>query len=107
MWNPPTSEALSQLPRLYQTENVPVEDKIIHLHFFLGGCDWYIAEYDGQDLMFGFAILNNDTQNAEWGYVSLAELKETSVGGIEVDRDIYWRPKQAKDIDRIRACIKF
>jgi hypothetical protein len=107
MWNPPNNEVLSQLPRLYQTERIPTEDKIIHLHFFLSGCDWYIAEYDGKDTMFGFAILNGDTQNAEWGYVSLAELQEISIQGIEVDRDIYWRPKKAKGIDKIRECGKF
>ena len=107
MWNPPNSEVLSQLPGLYQTEKIPTADKIIHLHFFLGGCDWYIAEYDGQDLMFGFAILNGDTHNAEWGYVSLAELKEISIHGLEVDQDIYWRPKKAKDVDKIQECSTF
>ena len=107
MWNPPTSEVLSQLPRLYQTEKISTTDKIIHLHFFLGGCDWYIAEYDGKDTMFGFAILNGDTQNAEWGYVSLAELKEINIRGIEVDCDIYWRPKKAKDVDKIQECSRF
>ncbi|MFH0958382.1 MAG: DUF2958 domain-containing protein [Pseudomonadota bacterium] len=107
MWNLPTSEVLSDLPRLYQTEDIPLEDKMIHLHFFLGGCDWYIAEYDGKDTMFGFAILNGDTWNAEWGYVSLTELKEISISGIEVDQDIYWRPKKAKDIEKIRECNRF
>ena len=50
-------------------------DKLIHLHFFIGGCDWYICEYDGDDLFWGYAYLN-DPQNAEWGYISFPELKE-------------------------------
>jgi len=107
MWNPPNSEVLSELPKLYQTEKIHTEDKIIHLHFFLGGCDWYIAEYDGQDTMFGFAILNGDTQNAEWGYISLNELQEISINGIEVDRDLYWQPQKASKIDKIRQCSGF
>ncbi len=67
MWNTPTEEELAKIPRLYETENIPLKDKIIHLHFFIGGCDWYIVEYDGDDLFWGYAILNGDTENAEWG----------------------------------------
>ena len=74
MWNKPTEDQLSNIPRLYETENIPAEEKLIHLHFFIGGCDWFIAEYDGYDTFFGFAILNSDYEMAEWGYVSFAEL---------------------------------
>jgi hypothetical protein len=69
MWNEPTKERLATIPRLYETENIPIKDKPIYLHFFIGGCDWYIAEFDGDDIFFGFAILNNDYEMAEWGYV--------------------------------------
>ena len=75
MWNEPTPEELEQLPGLYATETTPLEDKLIHMHFFFGACDWYMAEYSPTDrLFFGYAILNNDLVNAEWGYVSLDEL---------------------------------
>ena len=60
MWNEPTEEELKKLPRLYATENVPIEKKIIRMHFFLGccGCDWYAAEYDPKKrIFFGFVIL--------------------------------------------------
>lgn len=102
MWNEPTLEELAKLPRLYDTERTPVEDKLIHMHFFIGGCDWYIAEYDPLDrLFFGYAILNNDLQNAEWGYTSYDELRELNVRGIEVDRDLYWQTRKAIAVDRI------
>ena len=67
MWNIPSSEQLALLPRLYETEHISLEEKIIHMHFFLAGCDWYIAEYDGDDLFWGYVILNNDYRFAEWG----------------------------------------
>jgi transposase-like protein len=36
--------------------------------FFLGGCDWYAVEYGLEDrLFFGYAILNDDLLNSEWG----------------------------------------
>ena len=47
MWNVPGKERLDRIPRLYETEHVPLKEKQIHLHFFIGSCDWYIAEFDG------------------------------------------------------------
>ena len=67
MWNEPSKERLEKIPRLYETEDTRLQDKLIHLHFFIGGCDWYIGEYDGEDLFWGFAILNEDYEMAEWG----------------------------------------
>ena len=101
MWSTPTKRELAQIPRLYETENIPLKDKIIHMHFFIGGCDWYIAEYDGDDLFWGYAILNDDTENAEWGYISFKELIDLNVCGIEVDRDLYWKPTRVYDISKI------
>ena len=82
MWNTPSKERLSKIPKLYETENVPFKDKFIHLHFFISGCDWYVCEYNGEDLFFGFAILNNDLDMAEWGYFSLRELKSIKTTSI-------------------------
>jgi hypothetical protein len=75
MWNIPSKERFDRIPRLYETEATPLSEKLIHLHFFIGGCDWYIVEYDGDNLFFGYAILNGDLINAEWGYISFDELK--------------------------------
>ena len=105
MWNKPTKERLAKMPRLYQTEHIPLKDKLIYLHFFIGGCDWYIAEYDGEDLFWGFAILNDDLQNAEWGYSSFGELKSIKIQGwLEVDCEIeeIWRICKASEIEKIR-----
>jgi len=106
MWNVPTKERLSKIPKLYETENVPLKDKLIHLHFFIGGSDWFVCEYDGDDeLFFGFAILNNDYQMAEWGYVSFSELKSIKVDGwLEIDCEFedIWQVKKAVEIEKIR-----
>ncbi|MDL2216273.1 DUF2958 domain-containing protein [Desulfovibrio sp. OttesenSCG-928-M14] len=92
MWNAPTAQNLSELPGLYETEQTPVQAKVIHMHFFIGGCDWFVAEFDGEDLFFGYAVLNGDLHNAEWGYFSLSELQSIRIHGIEVDCDLYWEP---------------
>ena len=105
MWNTPSNKRLAAIPRLYETESIPNKDKIIHLHFFIGGCDWYIAEYDGNDLFYGYAILHNDMQNAEWGYISFSELKSININGIEIDCELeeFWQPKPAAEIPKINT----
>ena len=103
MWNVPTREELDRIPRIYQTEDVPLKDKLIYLHFFIGRCNWFIAEYDGEDLFWGYAILNGDHDMAEWGYMSFTEMKEVKIRGwLEIDRDINWQIRKASEIDLIR-----
>jgi hypothetical protein len=66
-------------PPLYAQDGKGLE-AIVHAHYFVGGCDWLVTEYDpADDLAFGWACLNGDRQNAELGYVSLAELEEIRV----------------------------
>ena len=105
MWNIPTEKRLAKIPKLYETEHDTLKDKLIYLHFFIGGCDWYIAEFDGQDIFFGFAILNNDLQNAEWGYVSFRELREITIQEwLEIDCGLeeIWQIRKASEIEKIR-----
>ncbi len=103
MWNEPSEDDLGKIPPLYAAQNTPWEDTVIYEHFFLGGCDWYVSEYSATDrLFFGYAILNDDLDNAEWGYVSFDEMREVRTRqGIEVDRDLYWKPRKASNVDRI------
>ncbi len=106
MWNQPTPEELNRMPRLYETEGTRLEDKTIHQHYFIGGSDWYMAEYDPNDrLFFGYAVLNNDYQNSEWGYSSLDELADINVHGIEVDRDLHWESKWFGNVGVGRGAI--
>ncbi len=86
MWNVPSKLRLDKIPRLYETENIALDDKLIYLHFFIGGSDWYVAEFDGDDLFFGYAILNGDIVNSEWGYFSFSELKAIKTSDwLEID----------------------
>jgi len=103
MWNEPTKEQLGKIPRLYETEDIHLKDKLIYLHFFIGECDWYITEYDGEDLFWGYAILNGDLEMAEWGYISFDELKRVRIPpGFEIDCEIDWRIRKAIKIEKIR-----
>jgi hypothetical protein len=112
MFNEPPREVLERLPRLYANETVPLDEVVIHQHFFFGGCDWYVAEFDGEDTFFGFVNLNCP-QNAEWGYFRLSELRDlrfrvplcdshtkATLGHvpIEVEWDEHWEPKRFSEV---------
>lgn len=93
---------IQKMPHTYQTEKTPTDEKIVYLHYFFGGSDWYIVEKDKgsggdktQYQAFGYAILNGDHEMAEWGYISIEELKSYKsknpwAGGIELD--FYFEP---------------
>lgn len=101
MWNIPSQSRLNKIPLLYETEHIPTQDKLIYLHFFIGGSDWYVAEYDGDDVLFGYVVLNDDLDFAEWGYFSFSELKEIRVNGwCEIDCEIedFWSVKMFSEI---------
>jgi hypothetical protein len=104
MWNEPTKDRLDRVPRLYETEHIPLKEKYVHIHFFIGGCDWYVIEYDGTDIFWGYAILNGDYLNSELGYFSLSELKAIKINGwLEVDCELeeYWNVRPLSEIDKI------
>lgn len=91
------SGIIENMPVSYETEETDTPDKVIHLHYFSGGSDWYIIEKDKgspddtiqgiQQQAFGYAILNGDTINAEWGYINIFELIENNV-----ELDFHWTP---------------
>lgn len=104
MWNTPNEKRLSKIPKPYETEHVALMEKNIWLHFFIGGCDWWVVEFDGEDLFWGFAILNGDLMNAEWGYFNLSELKSIKIGGwLEVDCELeeFWEIRTASKVEQI------
>ena len=108
MWNKPTDEELAKIPPLYSSENIPIREKMIHMHFFIGGSDWYAAEYDPEDRnFFGFVILNDDYEMAEWGYFNLDELCDIKVSFLEIDRDLHFPPTKAENIANIKKAQRW
>jgi hypothetical protein len=85
------------IPKPYETEDQG-DAAPVRLHYFKGGSDWYIIErdIDGEQIQcFGFACLNGDKQNAEFGYINIAELIKY---GVELD--LYYKPQTVEDIKR-------
>ena len=104
MWNEPSTQRLSRIPKLYSTDHTALPDKLIHLHLYIGNSDWFIAECDGKDFMWGYAILGGDYTCSEWGHISLSELRRIKIGYVEVDCELakHWQVRRAIDVAQIR-----
>ncbi|MBT6339018.1 MAG: DUF2958 domain-containing protein [Desulfobacula sp.] len=105
MFFKPAAAQLAIIPRLYQTEEVPLKDKLVYLHFsFPTGSDWWAYEFNGNDIFFGYVILNNDTDMSEAGYFNLSDLADIRIHGyLEIECDQYWQIRPANQVEKI--CI--
>jgi hypothetical protein len=91
-------EVINKIPYTYQTKNQSADEKIVYLHYFYGGSDWYIVEKDKGDLSdpipgtqnqaYGYVILNGDLIDAEWGYISIEEIRQNE----QIELDFYFTP---------------
>ena len=83
------------MPKTYETDGQG-RDALARLHYFIGGCDWWIVEKDadpdgaGQVQAFGIADLG---MGRELGYISIPELLEN---GAELD--LYFNAKTIGEI---------
>ena len=93
-------ERIATMPKTYEQDGLG-DAAIVHLHYFIGACDWYITERDvdtdgeGQIQAFGLANLG---YGAELGYISIKEIigcgaeldlhfTPRSLGGIKADAE--------------------
>lgn len=89
---------VAAIPKIGEQANLSSDETTIFAHFFLGGSDWYISEWDGKDRLFGYAILNGDKLNAEWGYMSLNELRTAGSGFNKPEMDFYWEVRTFENV---------
>ena len=84
------------MPKTYATDGQG-DQAIAHLHYFTGGCDWYITETDcenAQHQAFGLACIHED----ELGYISIVELLRC-----RAELDLYFKPTTLAAIRAKRA----
>jgi len=101
------SNTVVNMPATYDQKGKG-DDAIVYLHYFKGGSDWYIIEKDAggpddeipgqQTQAFGYAILNEDKDNAEMGYINIDELVKA---GVEID--LHWTPKKLGEVQKVGA----
>jgi len=93
-----TKEILKRIPALGSTEDIPMDDKVIHVKFFspYSNWTWYAVEYDPETKTF-FGLVHGFEK--EWGYFTLDELENAYRGSLPlVERDMYYGPKKVSEI---------
>lgn len=86
-----------RIPGLYETEGVPIKEKLVLAKLFHPAAtwSWYVIEYDGKDTCWGLV----DGDELEFGYFSLSELsRPAGYMQITVERDRWFRPTQIQDL---------
>ena len=93
-----TKQNKKDLPALYSGENILPADKICQVKFFHPFCSmtWFATEFDPETGMF-FGWVENG-QMSEWGNFTLQEMKDLKVRGLPMERDMWFKPTQMKDI---------
>lgn len=99
----PPKAVQRKTPALYGTEATPLDQKVVHVHYFAGGWDWYVTEANWESgRAFG---LVKSPMGSEWGYFDLAEMEavkprakaagQTLTLSWVVERDCHWTPVTA------------
>lgn len=71
------------------------DDPTVFAHYFTGGSDWWILEWDRENnLFFGYVCLNGDTQNAELGDISVDEIINLK----RIELDFYWNEAPLSEV---------
>lgn len=102
-----TKEIEKRLPKLYETEDIPLEEKIVQVKFFTPWTSftWYAVEYDPIERRFwGYTEVGNEHNGDEWGYFMLDELASIrGPFGVKIERDEWFDPQPvSKAINRYK-----
>lgn len=85
---------IENMPKTYDTENLPAEEKKCYLHYFLNGWDWYVMEKDNEDgQMLAFGLVKGF--ETELGYICINELVENYA-----ELDLHFTPTPYKELHK-------
>lgn len=108
----PSADEFAAVPALYDTEAIDSADKIVHLHYFVAGHDWYVLELEHDSGMAFTWATSSMCPEGELGYTNLQELETITAhapvrdggGGflgrlpLVVERDLYWDKKPLGEV---------
>ena len=92
-------ELAAKFPNIGSTEKIPEADKVVIAKFFhpLSHQTWYAVEYNPKDREF-FGYVDTGDYDSEWGYFSLDEMNSLNVKGLGMERDLYFKPQEIKNV---------
>lgn len=91
---------IQRVPKLYQSENISIKDKILQLRYYAtnSSWQWFLVEYDeNTEIAFGYVV----GYEKEWGYFSLKEFEEINEDEssmIKIKRDTLFKPSRFSDL---------
>lgn len=92
------AQAVNNTPLTYSQEELG-DQAVVHLHYFVGSCDWFITERDSEvEQLQAFGLADLGMGYPEVGYINL---KEILAAGAELD--FYWEPKTLAEIRALRS----
>ena len=105
-------ELIQDIPRLYEQSELSATEAIVHAHLFGPVGDFWLTEVteDGTEA-FGYIRLSGQPENAELGYISIAELQglvdENFIGQKDlrfcIERDMYWKKCSLAEVMEAKA----
>lgn len=89
----PSPAVMAKWPAIYTNDETDLPDQPIVAHYFQGGADWWVTEYDPKtNEVFGFAHLAGHGRG-EWGYSSLTEIEQLrGQFGLPIERELDFKP---------------
>jgi hypothetical protein len=83
--------------RRHENDNHSLDETLVFARLFMPDADWYlwVSEYDPKERrVLCYAILNSDTQMAEWGWQWVDDLEAVrGKMGLPMERDTSFQPK--------------
>jgi len=86
-------DTIDNMPKSYETDGQGDQAVVVHLHYFMGGMDWWITEKDigeEQNQAFGLTDMGH---GSELGYISISEIIDN---GVELD--LNWKLKTLEQV---------
>ena len=84
-------KTIKEMPGIGDTSEM--KDPIVHLHYFIGSCDWHITETGKSNLEAAFGYCDLGMGCPELGYVSIQEILEN-----DAEIDLYWVKKPLSQV---------
>lgn len=97
-----TKELEKKIPKLYATEDIKLENKMVYAKFFTPDANWtwWVLEYDKEDRILFCMVHGHEN---ELGNVSLDELESVRGPlGLKIERDLHFTPTRYGDIEELK-----
>ncbi|WP_199550319.1 hypothetical protein [Streptomyces sp. N35] len=100
----PPAKTLKAIPALYATEDTPMPDKTVHLHYFATWGDIWITEINPETMeAYGFGMIgHSDPAYGDWGYYDLPAYESLAPDMRRsrwvMERDLHFTPAPARDV---------